>query len=137
MDSNTAYIDTSSLIAFLDTSDSYHLVFKKLFSAPPKTLIVSELVISEGYTWFVRRYDSFKGMLFLNFLRDLKNFKIQCLEENDINKVSCYLKKFYDQKITFTDATGLYLMDKLKIKICWSTDKHFRLTGKNLIIDEF
>jgi predicted nucleic acid-binding protein len=28
-------VDTSAFIAFLDQSDSYHLIFKRLFGSPP------------------------------------------------------------------------------------------------------
>jgi len=49
------YVDTSSLIAFLDKSDSYHPLYKRLFSDPPP-LLTSALVIAEGHGWFLRRY---------------------------------------------------------------------------------
>src|SRR5690349_6368065 len=51
-----AYIDTSAFIAFLDRSDSYHALYRRLFSQPP-SLVTSGLVIAEGHGWFLRRYD--------------------------------------------------------------------------------
>ena len=50
------YVDTSAWIAFLDGSDSYHGLFRKLFSDPPP-LVTSALVVAEGHGWFLRRYD--------------------------------------------------------------------------------
>jgi len=50
------YVDTSALIAFLDKSDSFHALFRRLFSEPPP-LITSSLVIAEGHGWFLRRYE--------------------------------------------------------------------------------
>ena len=32
---NECYVDTSALIAFLDQSDSFHALFRRLFSEPP------------------------------------------------------------------------------------------------------
>src|SRR5208282_1425127 len=49
------YVDTSAFIAFLDKSDSFHPLFRRLFSDPPP-LITSSLVIAEGHGWFLRRY---------------------------------------------------------------------------------
>ena len=51
-----AYVDTSAFIAFLDRSDSYHVLFRRLFSDPP-ALATSSLVVAEGHGWFLKRYD--------------------------------------------------------------------------------
>ena len=63
-----SYVDTSAFVAFLDRSDSYHSLFKRLFSDPPE-LVTSGLVISEGHGWFLRRYDQRKAISFLNFVQ--------------------------------------------------------------------
>ena len=64
------YVDTSTLIAFLDRSDSYHPLFRRLFSDPPP-LVTSALVIAEGHGWFLRRYDRNRAVQFLNFVLEL------------------------------------------------------------------
>ena len=64
-----AYLDTSAFIAFLDKSDSYHVIAKRLFSEPPK-LVTSTLVIAEGHGWFLRRYDRHRATEFLAFIED-------------------------------------------------------------------
>lgn len=46
-----AYVDTSALIAFADRSDTYHPLFRRLFSEPPR-LVTTTLVAAEGYGWF-------------------------------------------------------------------------------------
>ena len=65
-----SYVDTSALIAFLDRSDSYHPLFRRLFSSPPQ-LVTSALVVAEGHGWFLRRYDRERAIQFLNFIEDL------------------------------------------------------------------
>jgi predicted nucleic acid-binding protein len=65
------YVDTSALIAFLDRSDSYHPLFKRLFSDPPP-LVTSALVIAEGHGWFLRRYDQNRAVQFLNFVLECR-----------------------------------------------------------------
>ena len=47
-----AYVDTSALIAFADRSDSYHALFRRLFSDPPPlltTTLVTRLLASAPY----------------------------------------------------------------------------------------
>src|SRR5215472_10450102 len=77
-----AYVDTSALIAFLDRSDSYHPLFRRLFSSPPR-LITSALVIAEGHGWFLRRYDRNRAVQFLNFIDDLSVLVIQTFDREE------------------------------------------------------
>lgn len=46
-----AYVDTSALIAFLDRSNSYHPIFRRLFAKPPG-LLTTTLVISSDTPGF-------------------------------------------------------------------------------------
>jgi predicted nucleic acid-binding protein len=78
--SAAAYVDTSALIAFLDRSDSYHLIFKRLFASPP-VLVTSALVIAEGHGWFLRRYDRHRASEFLAFLESLPALTIQAFDD--------------------------------------------------------
>jgi hypothetical protein len=51
-------------VAFLDRSDSVHVLFVRLFAEPP-ALITSPLVISAGHGWFLRRHDRGRALQFL------------------------------------------------------------------------
>ena len=65
-----AYVDTSALIAFVDRSDSHHVLFARLFSDPP-TLVTTALVVAEGQGWFLRRYDQTRALMFLALVEEL------------------------------------------------------------------
>lgn len=129
------YVDTSALIAFLDRSDTYHPLFAKLFSEPP-SLMTSPLVIAEGQAWFLKRYDVTRSLQFLDFIRVLSVLSIQSIGPSELDKASQYIRKFSDQELTMADAMGLYLMDRHKMKTCWSTDRHLTLTGIPLVIHQ-
>jgi len=67
-----AYVDTSALIAFADRSDTYHPLFRRLFSDPP-LLLTSSLVIAEGPStarvprdWIQRRKPDNRCVIALN-----------------------------------------------------------------------
>jgi predicted nucleic acid-binding protein len=128
-----AYLDTSSFIAFLDRSDSYHPVFLRLFASPP-ALVTSALVIAEGHGWFLRRYDSRRAAQFLAFLDALPSLTIQPFDAKELRKSRLMLGKFADQNLTLADAHGLVVMTDHRSSICWSTDRHLRLTGVELAI---
>jgi len=128
-----AYVDTSALIAFLDRSDSYHPLFRRLFSSPPR-LITSTLVIAEGHGWFLRRYDRNRAIQFLNFIDDLVVLDIQRFDRQELTKTTRLVKKFGDQSLTLADAHGLAMIHERRISTCWSTDRHLGLTGATLVI---
>lgn len=128
-----SYVDTSALIAFLDRSDSFHSLFKRLFSDPPP-LAASALVIAEGHGWFLRRYDQTRAVQFLNFIGALPAFAILPFDSDAISTTARVIKKYADQKLTLADAHGLVLMQERRIASCWSTDRHMGLTGIPLII---
>jgi predicted nucleic acid-binding protein len=133
--SSKAYVDTSAFIAFLDSGDSYHPLFKQLFASPPQ-LMTSSLVIAEGHGWFLKRYDSYRALQFLNFIKDLTILNIIEVGDVLIKKSSAILRNFSDQSLTLTDACGLALMKMSRIHCCWSTDRHLSLTKVPLVIHQ-
>jgi len=127
------YVDTSAFIAFLDRSDSYHPLFRRLFSAPPP-LTTSSLVIAEGHGWFLRRYDQRRAIEFLSFIDALPRLTVRGFDALELASAGTVIKKFADQNLTLADAHGLVLMRELRIACCWSTDRHLSLDGVPLVI---
>ena len=127
------YVDTSAFIAFLDRSDSYHAVFRRLFSDPPP-LVTSGLVLAEGHGWFLRRYDQRRAIQFLGFCRELPALTILGFGATELTRSADLVRKFSDQCLTLADAHGLNILSERRIKTCWSTDRHFTLTGAVLVL---
>ena len=127
------YVDTSAFIAFLDRSDSFHALFRRLFSAPPP-MITSSLVIAEGHGWFLRRYDQKRAIQFLTFIDALPGLTIQGFDSAELAKTGRIVKKFADQRLTLADAHGIATMREFRIGCCWSTDRHLGLDGVPLVI---
>jgi len=127
------YVDTSAFIAFLDRSDSFHALFRRLFSTPPP-LITSALVVAEGHGWFLRRYDQNRAIQFLAFIDALPSLTIRSFDAPELAKAGRIVKKFADQHLTLADAHGLAIMREHRIGSCWSTDRHLGLDGVPLVI---
>jgi len=127
------YVDTSALIAFLDRSDSYHHLFRRLFSKPP-ALVTSALVVAEGHGWFLRSYDPQRAVQFLAFLDSLPMLKVLSFGKEEISSTARLVKKYADQKLTLADSHGLVIMHERRIANCWSTDRHLGLGGAILVL---
>lgn len=126
------YVDTSAFIAFMDRSDSFHALFRRLFSKPPR-LVTSSLVVAEGHGWFLRRYDQHRAVQFLALLNVLPELSIRGFDAAELTKAGDLVKKFSDQRLTLADAHGLAIMRELRIGCCWSTDRHLGLGGARLV----
>lgn len=130
-----SYVDTSALISFMDRSDTYHPLFRRLFAEPP-ALVTSPLVIAEGHGWFLRRYDRTRALQFLSLIDQLKPLKVVALTAKLQAHATDLLRRFSDQDLTLADALGLHLMEDREIASCWSTDFHLGLTGVPLVIHQ-
>jgi len=128
-----AYVDTSALIAFADQSDSYHPLFRRLFSDPGH-LVTTALVVAEGHGWFLRRYDSARGLQFLAMIELMRPLDVLAVGAAQQRAGAEVLRRFSDRRLTLTDAVGLHLMQERRVTSCWSTDFHLGLTGVPLVI---
>ena len=130
-----AYVDTSALISLADRSDTLHSLFKRLFAEPPR-LVTTTLVVAEGHGWFLKRYDSSRGLQFLAMVEAMTPLKILPVGAREQLGGTSMVRRFADQRLTLTDAVGLYLMKDRGLASCWSTDFHLGLTGVPLVIHQ-
>lgn len=130
-----AYVDTSALISLADRSDTHHALFRRLFAAPPR-LLTTTLVVAEGHGWFLKRYDSTRGLQFLAMLEAMTPLKILPVGPREQHGGTNIVRRFADQRLTLTDAVGLFLMQDRGVSTCWSTDFHLGLTGVPLVIHQ-
>ena len=130
-----AYVDTSALISLADRSDTHHALFRRLFAAPPR-ILTTTLVVAEGHGWFLKRYDPTRGLQFLAMLEAMAPLKILPVGPHEQRGGTVLLRRFTDQRLTLTDAVGLFIMQDREVSTCWSTDFHLGLTGVPLVIHQ-
>ncbi len=106
-----SYVDTSALIAFADRSDSYHLMFRRLFSSPP-ALVTTVLVVGEGHAWFLRRYDRSRALQFLAMIEAMTPLTVAAVGRVEQSGAMHLLRRYSDQDLTMADAVGLHLMQE-------------------------
>jgi predicted nucleic acid-binding protein len=129
-----AYVDTSALIAFVDASDTYHAVFRRVFAAPPSAVVTTSLVVTEGHAWFLRRFDRVRALQFLAMIDDMPFLAVRPVGSAEIQGATTMLRRFPDQNLTLVDAVGLHVMHEGGVAACWSTDRHLGLVGTPLAI---
>lgn len=128
------YVDTSALVAFGDSSDSYHSLFRRLFSSPPAGVFTTTHVVAEGQAWFLRRFGIARGLRFIAMVEDMTFMTIEGVGTDELAGGVAMLRRFSDQDLTLVDGVGLHLMEKRAVGTCWSTDRHLGLLGTRLAI---
>ena len=106
-----AYVDTSAFIAFMDASDTYHALFRRLFADPPAVVVTSSLVVAEGHGWFLRRFDRVRALQFLAMIDDMPFLDVRPVGPPELHAAAAMLRRFADQDLTLADAVGLHLVD--------------------------
>jgi len=129
-----AYVDTSAFIAFVDASDTYHAVFRRLFAMPPSTVVTTSLVVTEGHAWFLRRFDRVRALQFLAMIDDMSFLDVRAVGPVELRGAATMLRRFGDHDLTLVDAVGLHVMRDASVASCWSTDRHLGLLGTPLAI---
>ncbi len=68
-------------------------------------------------------------------IEDLKPVTVVPVGSTELAGATKVLRKFSALNLARTDAAGLYLMQALRIKQCWSSDFHLGLTDATLATD--
>ena len=122
------FIDTGIFLANFLSTDQFHLVVKpNLESIFNEDLITTSDVIAETMNWLTRKTNSRLIQEIGTTLIEEEITKIINVNYEDRLEALSILKKYSDQKLSFTDATSFAVIKKLKIKRIFSLDKHFKL----------
>lgn len=89
--------------------------------------------MAEGHGWFLKRYDSVRALQFLSMVEAIP-MQILSVGFKEQRAAATLLRKYPDQDLTVTDATGLHIMSSRNVRICWSTNFHLGLTKVPLVI---
>ena len=132
MKAKSLLVDTGAWFALVDKSDSYH---KRAVSLFPKLikdynqLISTNLIIAETYILIRRSIGHPPAITFLENIaaspRVIKIYSDDVVEKN----AEDILRKYHDQKFSYTDAVSFTVMKQLGIREAFSFDHHFVIAG--------
>jgi predicted nucleic acid-binding protein len=133
MTSEPAFLDTGIFIAFLDRSDRYHAAAVRLFAEPPRRWYSSLAVVGETYGWFLHRLGEEAARTFRLALEDFPRLDLLALEAPVHHAIGPKLERLRGHKLTYVDASSLVLMERLRIREVWGTDRDLALEGARVV----
>lgn len=125
------FIDTSAFIALRVADDNnYKIAQKQLDLIKEKKLVLhtSNFILDEVYTYFCK-YNSI-ALEMANLILNNPIITLHRINVEDEENTLKILKRFTDKNFSYTDATSLALMERLKLKVVFSFDQHFEQYGK-------
>jgi predicted nucleic acid-binding protein len=124
------FIDTGAFLARFLSGDSHHrAVMKSWKRLPGRPLFTSNHVVDEtltllgrraGYQFAADQADAIYGSQALEILYSGPE------EERDAVEL---LRKFADQRVSFTDCVSFVLMKRRRIRTAFTLDRHFLAAG--------
>jgi uncharacterized protein len=125
------FVDTGAFVAKEIAGDQYHPLASRGWNEASKgdvQLVSSEHVLDESATLIARRTTYAWAS---EWGRDVLETEIEWLraESDEWRKALLLMRKFADQKVSFTDCLSAVLMKRAGIKTVFGFDRHFEAMG--------
>jgi predicted nucleic acid-binding protein len=127
------FLDSGAFIAVLVRSDAYHGEMRSLFTGPRPKWSTSVLVVSETYSWFLRRMGEEPARVFRAFLVDLPGLDLFGADAKHHMAVVAKLERLRGTKLTYVDASSLVWLGTKGIRTVWGTDHDLGLEGATVV----
>ncbi len=133
------FVDTSAWIMLINKSETDHQAAVQIYGKMSKaTLVTSNLVIGETYTWLRKKIGCDKALEFLNAIdqkHELSQVKIIYSEPALEKQAVQLLDKYRDHDFSYADAVSFSIMRNLGVKQAFTYDRHFLSAGFDIVND--
>ncbi|HEV2199690.1 MAG TPA: PIN domain-containing protein [Bryobacteraceae bacterium] len=123
------FVDSGALLAVHLENDQYHRAAIEKWRELAKPAISGDLVIAEFATTLARRAGYRFAANAVEHILTSANFEVVRSSRDDEFEALCWMRKFADQRVSFTDCVSFAIMRRLKIRTAFTFDRHFRLAG--------
>lgn len=129
------FVDSSGWIALSSTGDKYSRIAARGFAAikdEPLQMITSDYVLDESFTHLQRHFGRRGAVEFGRWL--LANDRIEVLRvDEEIWEAAWEMFQAYeDKEWSFTDCSSFVLMQRRRLYVAFSFDRHFEQAGFQL-----
>ena len=127
------FVDTRLFLALYREGDQYHEEAARLWPAAQPPLVTSNHVIDElatslgrlaGFHYAADRIDALFASAAVDVLQSTRADELDALR---------WMRKYADQRISFTDCVSFAMMRRHRIRTAFTFDRHFKLAGFEVI----
>ena len=127
------FIDTGAFLALYYLGDQYHAQAARLWTTLERPVLTSNYIVDEFATALGRRVGfRFAADCVADVYASPVIDVLPSSREDELEALR-WMRKFADQRISFTDCVSFALMRRRRIRTAFTFDRHFRLAGFEVI----
>lgn len=128
-------VDASAYFALLDHDDVYHpeaLAIRDRLNAEGFHLFTTSFVLAETHALLLNRLNQ---PIATEFLRNLEQSTttLVWVTSADVQRAKEIIYQYDDKDFSLTDATTFAVMDRLRIPLAFTFDRHFTQYGQTVL----
>ena len=110
--SDSVFLDSGILIAFLNSRDQWHQQAIALFARARPRWSTSLLVVAETYSWFLHRHGEEAARSLRAFVDNLDGLRLFEVDREHHAQVVRMLDRLRGAKLTYVDASSLCFLER-------------------------
>ncbi len=127
------FVDTGAFLGLYHDTDQYHAQAVRLWPTLDRPVLTSNHVVDEfatglsriaGYRFATDRVADLYASSVIDVLTSVREDEIEALK---------WMRKYADQRVSFTDCISFALMRRYRIKTAFTFDRHFRVAGFDVL----
>jgi predicted nucleic acid-binding protein len=123
------FADTGAFLALYHRRDQHNKEAVRLWPMLERPVLTSNHVIAELAKLLARRAGYRVAVDSLVEIYASPTFQILASTRDDEIAALLWMRKFADQRVSFTDCVSFALMRRYRIRTAFTFDRHFRLAG--------
>jgi predicted nucleic acid-binding protein len=123
------FVDTSFWVALLSEEDRHYAAAQALARARPGSLLTSNHVVGETWTWIRRRFGHDRAVASVRALRAIPTLAVVHVEPELEDDAWRWLNRRNEREYSFTDATSFAVMRRHRIREAYAFDGDFSAAG--------
>jgi len=123
------FVDTSFWVALTIPRDRNHELARELWRSARPSLLTSNHVLGETWTFLRRRAGHPSAVKFLEAAFDSRNLQIEHVDEGTEDQAWRWLRQHDEREYSFVDATSFAVMRRLRLREALAFDGDFAAAG--------
>lgn len=123
------FVDTSFWVGLRFARDQRHDQAKAIWQAGPGSLITTDLVLGETWTFLRRKTDHRTASRFRQAFESSSDLAIRHVDEDLVKEAWRWLARHDERPYSFVDATSFALMRRLRLREALAFDGDFAAAG--------
>ncbi|MBI4730428.1 MAG: PIN domain-containing protein [Acidobacteria bacterium] len=123
------FVDTSFWIALRFRRDERHPDARSLWEAGTGSLLTSDLILGETWTFLRRRAGHRHALEFLEAAASLPALTVRHVDEDLVSEAWRWLRRHDERPYSFVDATSFATMRRLRLREALAFDGDFAAAG--------